>query len=239
MGSKPHQWNWGGHATHPSAVVHDMYLSTDDEGDGHPFHKKKARNIDKEEAELAQAKEVAHQRMKRHEVMEIERTFAVLDNVREGETFQLKNKRPQQPKCGLNPALNPYIENEAAEAKESDSDLADEESFESATFSVDSDMSTVETEEKFHQCLKSDHSPPLSDHSDTAGQSDSSILYENYCASRELVEAQIQKEQKQTFRYQSSNSSSINTNHHTHSTSSDSASDSGMELEASFSSVFG
>jgi len=84
--------------------------------------------------------------------------------------------------------------------------------------------------------------------SDNVGMDDGSIsepddfptLYDNYCASRQLLEAQIQKELKVTARYDSSSSiSSEGSDQHCDSSSSDNENDTDTEVEASFSSVHG
>jgi len=184
-------------------------------------------------------------------VLEIERAFAVLDNVCEGDKrLQMINR--SKSKSQLNPSQNPFIDNEATEARESDSDLADEESFDCETSLSDSDatmggLTSLET---------GSNNP---DSEGRANGSDLSIstqelptLYDNYSASRAMMEAQIQKEQFAKDRYQFCSNSSDDTNQDSssnssddssqHSYSSSSTSSNGdsktdMELEASFSSV--
>jgi len=239
----------------------DMYLSTDDEGDGQPRPPKKARDVNKEAAlqaaELARAKRVAHRQMDRVDVMEIERAFAVLDNVREGDlNLQKFNRSKSKPR--LDPSLNPYIDDEAAEARQSDSDMADEESLDSAPSSSGSD-GTMEGLANLEISHRSTDSKSLADKSDLSiSTQDFPTLYENYCASREQMEAQIQQEEKEKARLHSSSGVSDDRNHqsfsshsnddsesdresssgvNSFSSSSNDDSESDTELQASFSSV--
>jgi len=234
----------------PGGLDLDMYLSTDDEGDDGLFiHQKKARDEDKEAAELAQAKRAARRQMERQEIMEIERQFAVLDNIRVGDPrLQKKNNRLKS-KSHLDPSDNPYINYEAAEARDSDSDLADEESFASETSSLYSDVS-LGGQDKAEMCSPTTKNEFPSSKTFPADGSDLSepedefpTLYENYCASRQVVEAQIQQELKEQVGNQSSSSSSSISSYHNdqnmRSSSIDDGSETDMEVEASFSSVFG
>ena len=230
------------YARHQERGFSDMYLSTDDEGDEDSFHKKKARKGDWDaiqEAELAQAKRVAGRRMERHENMEIERAFAVLDNVREGEAH-VRRSRYSKPRSHLNPLHNPFIENEAVEVADSDSDLAEDESFDTLNLSRAGTSTDEENDSK--------PSPPISQKQSVGSGSDLSdiddwpTLYENYTASRTMMEAQIQQEQKQAKSSQSSNDSissmsSSSDDQFSDCSTSDNDVESSMELEASFSTL--
>lgn len=247
--------NWGRLDRGSSAL--DTYLSTDDEEDVVLMHPKKACKGSKKEAlqlaELSQAKRVAQRRMERQEIMEIERAFAVLDNVQERAVPPLRKNHYSRSNPQLNPRHNPFIENEAVEVGESDSDLADEESFDTLRSRSDADTAMDEEED-------SKPSPPISQNQSLAAESDLSdvddwpTLYENYSASRQLMEAQIQKEQMETNGYHSgsestrsndtdiqsgSDSTSSDSDQYSHSNTSDDGSDTSMEVEASFSSVSG
>jgi len=249
----------------PGGLDLDMYLSTDDEGDdGHPSHQRTVRDEENDAAELARAKRAARRQMERVEIMEIERAFAALDNIRVDDTRLRKSKRAKS-KPWLDPSNNRYIDNEAVEAGQSDSDL-----------SVDSDSTTSRSDGTM-EGLKSKQWPGnLGDElsadsgsttsrsdgtmkglenlevhtqlSDNVGMDDRSnsepddfpTLYDNYCASRQLLEAQIQKERKLTARYDSSSSiSSECSDQHCDSLNSDNENDTDTEVEASFSSVHG
>lgn len=251
MSSKGRGLDWEG--LNAASYALDKYLSTDDEEDeDSSFHPKKARNGCKkdaqQQAELAQAKRVAHRRMERQEIMEIERAFAALDNVREG-AGHLRESRYSKSKSQLNPLQNPFIENEAAEVRDSDSDLADEESFDSLISSSQPDTSTEEEEDLMP-------SPPISQNQSISSgfdQEDCPILYENYSASRKQMEAQIQQEQMLSKGHQSGSDSTSSNGSYQHSDSASASdtdefsysnisgndSETSMELEASFSSVAG
>ena len=230
-----------------------MYLSTDDEGDGNPSLRERARNVAKEsavqQAELAQARRLAHRRMERHEVLEIERAFAVLDNVQEGDLRPVKNNRSKT-KPQLNPSHNPYIDNEADEARQSDSDLAEEESFDSGTSLSDSDATMGGLANLDILSYTTDNEALVYGSDESISTQEFPTLYENYSASRQLMEAQIQREQKE--KAGSSRYSSDDSNQHTDSASgdedteddsdqqvysTDSDSETDMEFEASFSGV--
>lgn len=237
----------------------DTYLSTDDEGDEDSLLPKVARKRSKKQAleqeELALAKRVAKCRIERHEIMEIERAFAVLDNVQEGKSYRQRNRHSKS-KPQLNPRQNPFIQNEAVEVGDSDSDLANEESFDTLNVSGQSNTSSASGDNETDSKL----SPPISQKQSTSSDSDLSdsedwpTLYENYCASRELMEAQIQREQMQMISHGNQSSSSesmsrsyetddlsdgstLHTDQFSRSTMSDDSGNSSMELEASFSSV--
>ena len=212
----------------------DIYLSTDDEGgDGSLQHtKRSAVQMAKEEAliraQLARAKKLAQKRMDRHEERESERVFAVLDNVSEREAAQLHgSRRTSQPK--FDPALNPYIDHEALEVGDSDSDLAhDDDDKDNDTF-IASESSTitvstaVDTNNKIDrecrrnrkQNARQGWSRPChevtvafnyEEDSDDGSSQEGGTLYEDFVASREAVEAQIDAAMKRK-RYQVCDSS--------------------------------
>jgi len=242
MGSRSNNWNWAGQDERGNNL--DTYLSTDDEGDGSPLHRNKARNMAEEaahqQAELARAKRMAHRQIEYQKDMEIERAFAVLDNVREGETrLQRQKNKPAKSKSQLKPSDNCFIDDEAAEAGESDSDMGDEESFNSENLFTQSDISTSVEEEQMPEIFSgSSHVPTLNCQSEACGQGNHPTMYEDYSASRELTEAQIQQEQKEKMRHEFCNSSSDDCCSASIDDSDD-ASETDTELEASFSSVVG
>jgi len=184
----------------------DRYLSTDDEGTGTPLTKAQSQaQRDKQEAvqraELARARQVAHKRIGQHEQNQTKRAFAVLDNVSERESPSWKS-RSRRVGTRFDPALNPHIDNEAAEAGDSDSDLLGDDSL-SASSEEEEDNRPEKNRPHLHLDIKdSDSTDPsvptrriahlLGKNSSANSDSDNEdTMYEDFSASREAVQAQI------------------------------------------------
>ena len=197
--------------------------------------------------------------MDRHEALLRARAFATLDNVteRESPNWMEMKKNSGLP---LDPALNPHIDHEAVEAGDSDSDLAqdDNDSF----IASDSSLVTVSTtdngsrgeekgksrvtgREETAACCEWDYDG-TSDHSSQEGET----LYDDFVASRKVIEAQIDADERKRKRYQFCESSdedqTISSNNSYSGSCGNSENDSEMsrgkmeaEEEASFSSVVG
>lgn len=239
----------------------DMYLSTDDEGeDGGP--KRSAAQMAKEEAlhrsQLARARKLAQRRMDRHEEREIERAFAVLDNVPEKESSPLFGSRKKS-KPELGPALNPYIDHEALEVGDSDSNLADVDGDNDTFIASDSSPITVSNIEitredddggcgrkrkqkpsqrgRSRRCQEEKVAFESEEESDGGSRQEGATMYEDFVASREAVEAQIAEDAAKRWRYQFCDSSDDEPN--TSNRNGDECSGGEMEVEeeTSFSSV--
>ena len=186
---------------------HDGYLSpnTDTEEEA------------QQRAELNRARKLAQQRMDRHEAHERARAFAVLDNVSERESPSWREMKTTS-RSKFDPALNPHIDHEAVEAGDSDSDVQrDNDSFIASDSSVTT-VSTVENgscgEEKkggsggiqhtHHGILGQEKATEFAqeDGSDDRSEEADDTLYDDFAASREVVEAQIDADEKKRKRYQ-------------------------------------
>jgi hypothetical protein len=207
-------------------------------------------------AELNRARKLAHQRMVRYEAQERARAFAVLDNVSEGELPSWRGRR-NNTRSKLDPALNPHIDHEAVEAGDSDSDLQqDNDSFirSDSSFISDSNIEneSLGAEEEsgkngnqraptnvHHGQLKSVEFE-WEDRSDGSSSDQECTMYEDFAASREVIEAQIDADEKKRKRYQFCDSTdeeqSISNNNQDDESSSVELE---TEEEASFSSVVG
>jgi len=220
----------------------DMYLSTDDEGDGSRRNRKKSgakASTNKQLAiELERAKQVAFRRMERHQAMEMERAFAVLDNVPERESAALRGQW-KKAKSPLDAAHNPFIDNEAVEAGESDSDMeeANSKMQEEDSFTGEGSPSVSDSVSIVDSLSQAMSLPSVGGMSDEASDdSEDCTMYDDFIASRDVVRAQIQAEDSKRKRHQFCDSSSEEDQSSSHSCSGNSGSME-TEEEASFSSV--
>jgi len=216
--------------------------STDEDTDDEALHR----------AELNRARKLAQQRINQQEARERARAFAVLDNVSERESFSCPERRKKRRSKLLDPALNPHIDHEAVEAGDSDSDVQREnDSFIASDSSINTDNNIenrrrgVEDESGSHgnqhaPINDGDAGPPKSvqfkreENSDASSSDQECVMYEEFAASREVVEAQIVAEERKRKRYMFCDSTDEDGSTKDHSIAEEET-----EEEASFSSVVG
>jgi len=177
-------------------------LATDDEEEGSPqttvcthSHRKK---IDAQrKAQLARARILAQKRMDKHELNEEARILSVLDNVSEKESPAAAQYCYKWERSGLKPSSNPYIEDEAIEVGDDDSDLNTSASSGDDSFINDSDEESTFSEReashprKRHKGSKAQEVENKEDPDSTSGvgcaasdESDGEVMYEDFSASR-------------------------------------------------------
>jgi len=215
--------------------------STDEDTDDEALHR----------AELNRARKLAQQRINQQEARERARAFAVLDNVSERESFSCPERRKKRRSKLLDPALNPHIDHEAVEAGDSDSDVQREnDSFIASDSSINTDNNIenrrrgVEDESgshgNQHAPINEGDGPPKSvqfkreENSDASSSDQECVMYEEFAASREVVEAQIVAEERKRKRYMFCDSTDEDGSTKDHSIAEEET-----EEEASFSSVVG
>ncbi len=160
-------------------------------------------------AELNRARRIAYQRMDRHEAHEQDRAFAVLDNVSERECPSWREVGKMK-RAKLDPSLNPHIDFEAVEVGDSDSDLQhdDRDSFIASDGSIISDSHTENRSPPKENKTVGANPDSLQrveleweEHSSGATGEPECTLYEEFVASRKVVEAQIAAEERKRKRY--------------------------------------
>lgn len=111
----------------------DEYLATDDEGDDDAVssHRSLSQRRETEaiqRAELARARKLVSRRVNEHELKETSRVFSMLDNVSEKEPCSFGyGLHGRERRAGLDPSRNQFIDNEAIEVGDDDSDIAADE----------------------------------------------------------------------------------------------------------------
>lgn len=225
----------------------DRYLSTDDEGNSTPSAKgrskgQRAREEAALRAELARARQLAHERIGRDEQNRAKRDFALLDNVSEKESPSWQ-KRSRASGPHLDPALNPHIDHEAIEVGDSDSDLLHDDS--STTYSEE-DSPAVKQPSLGKNCGQRARPARETMHrlekyvGEDSDDDKDCTMYDDLTASRKVLEAQILAEERAKRRRQFCDSSSEDDpSECSSSCTSNATEDDDDEEEASLSSVVG
>lgn len=175
-------------------------MATDDEEEGSPqttvrthFDRKK---IDAQrKAQLARARVLAQKRMDEHELNESARVLSVLDNVSEKESPTAAQYCNKWERSGLKPSSNPFIDDEAIEVGDDDSDLNTTSSGEDSFINDSDEESTFSEREvshrrKRHKGSKAQEVKKKEDPDITSGvkcasdESDGEVVYEDFSASR-------------------------------------------------------
>ena len=189
--------------------MEDDYLATDDEEEGSPqrtacthSHRKK---IDAQrKAQLAHARALAQQRMDKYELNEEARVLSVLNNVSEKESPTAAEYCNKWDRSGLKPSSNPFIEDEAIEVGDDDSDLNTSSSGENSFINDSDEESTIPEKEIFHsrkrhkgsmaQEVACKEDPDItSGVGCTSDESDGEVMYEDFSASRADTLKSIEK----------------------------------------------
>ena len=135
--------------------MEDDYLATDDEEEGSPqktvcthSHRKK---IDAQRrAQLARARNLAQKRMDKHELNDTARVLSVLENVSEKESLTAAQYCSNWNHSDLKPSCNLFIDNEAIEVGDDDSDLNTTSSAEDSFIKDSDEESTISEREVSH-----------------------------------------------------------------------------------------
>lgn len=190
--------------------MEDGYLATDDEGDDFPgcckdclvAQQQEKDNDARQRVALAKAREVASRRIEKHERNESDRVFSLLDNISEANAHSFYQHLGRK-KRNLSPSHNPFIDFEAVEVGDDDSDIVADGTKKGE---IDGDSSFINDSDSDEQEDKSlSTSPPSkrccvhgnsklapyqhsSDHSTAdSGESEGELLYEDFSASREVT----------------------------------------------------
>lgn len=175
-------------------------MATDDEEEGSPHttvcthsHRKK---IDAQRrAQLARARALAQKRMDKHELNETARVLSVLENVSEKESPTAAQYCSNWNKSDLKPSCNPFIEDEAIEVGDDDSDLNTASSGEDSFINDSDEESTISERQVSHprkrhkgskaQEVAYKEDPDITSRVGCASdESDGEVIYEDFSASR-------------------------------------------------------